>query len=139
LQCLASAVPKSVMPSGAKKRKVSKEEMRKNLAVLTKTPRLNHLFFSKTFKQQRQTSVGLTRAPENVGENHDISFEVPFTLSLAGHIDMLFFWCFFVFLVSAYCSGECCFLPSVSLSPVKYFFIFSLFYPLAANCIGTVE
>jgi len=39
-------------------------------------------------------TVALTRAPENVGENHDIRFEAPFTLSLAGHIDMLFFRCF---------------------------------------------
>jgi len=38
LQCLASAMPKSVMPSGTKNCKVSKEKMRKNLAVLTKTP-----------------------------------------------------------------------------------------------------
>jgi len=43
------------MPAGAKKHKVSKEEMRKNLAVLAKTPRLNRFCFfcSKTFKQQR--------------------------------------------------------------------------------------
>jgi len=34
--------------------------------------------------------VALTRAPENVGENHDKSFEAPSPLSLAGHIDMLF-------------------------------------------------
>jgi len=26
------------------------------------------------------------RAPENVGENHDISFEASFTLRLAGHM-----------------------------------------------------
>jgi len=30
----------------------------------------------------------------DVGETHDISFEAPFTLTLAGHIDMLFFRCF---------------------------------------------
>jgi len=42
--------------------------------------------------------VALTRAPENVGENHDIIFEAPFTLSLAGHIDMLFFRCFCLYL-----------------------------------------
>jgi len=35
------------MPSGAKKRTVSKEEMRKNLAVLAKTPRLNRFFQAK--------------------------------------------------------------------------------------------
>jgi len=35
--------------------------------------------------------MGLTRAPEDVGENHDISFEAPFTLSLSSHIGMLFF------------------------------------------------
>jgi len=38
--------------------------------------------------------VALTRPSENLGETHDISFEAPFTLSLAGHIDMLFFRCF---------------------------------------------
>ena len=38
--------------------------------------------------------MALTRAPENIGGNHDISFEAPFTLRLAGHIDMLFFRCF---------------------------------------------
>jgi len=38
--------------------------------------------------------VALTRAPENVGDNHDISFEAHLTLSVAGHIDMLFFRCF---------------------------------------------
>jgi len=41
LHRLASAIPKFVMPSGAKKRKVSKEAKCKNLAVLAKTPRLN--------------------------------------------------------------------------------------------------
>jgi len=40
LQCLTSAMPKSVMPSAAKKREVSEEKKRKNLAVLAKTPRL---------------------------------------------------------------------------------------------------
>jgi len=40
LQCLASAMPKSVMPPGAKNGKASKEKMRKNLAVSAKTPRL---------------------------------------------------------------------------------------------------
>jgi len=35
-------------------------------------------------------TVVFTRAPENEGESHDISFEAPFTLSLADHIDMLF-------------------------------------------------
>jgi len=29
----------------------------------------------------------------DAGETHDISFEAPFTLRLAGHIDMLFFRC----------------------------------------------
>jgi len=38
--------------------------------------------------------VALPRTPKNVGENYDISLEAPFTLTLAGHIDMLFFQCF---------------------------------------------
>jgi len=42
-------MPKSVVPSGAKNGKVSKEKKRrKNLPVLTKTPRLE-LFFQQSF------------------------------------------------------------------------------------------
>jgi len=41
------------MPSGAKNGKVSKEKKHKNLAVLTKTPRLKLFLFSKASKQQR--------------------------------------------------------------------------------------
>jgi len=49
---LSSAMPIYVLPSGGKDGKVSNEKKRKNLAVLTKTPRLK-LFFSKASKQQR--------------------------------------------------------------------------------------
>jgi len=42
--------------------------------------------------------MALTRAPENVGESHDISFEALFTLSVIDHIDMLFFRCFDLYL-----------------------------------------
>jgi len=53
LQYLASAMPKSAMPSAAKNGKVFKEKKRKDLAVLAKTPRLKRFFFfSKAFKQQ---------------------------------------------------------------------------------------
>ena len=53
----------------------------------------------------------------DVGETHDISFEAPFTLTLAGHIDMLFFRCFvcnrwFLFIVRV----NVVFLPSHSLA-----------------------
>ena len=44
LQCLASAMPKFVMPSAAKYGKVSMEKKRKNLAVLAETPRLKRFF-----------------------------------------------------------------------------------------------
>jgi len=47
LQCLASAIPKPVMPSGHQryeKRKASKKKKRMDLAVLAKTPRLNRFF-----------------------------------------------------------------------------------------------
>jgi len=47
-------------------------------------------FFSAKLLSSGKT-VALTGAPENVGEDHAISFEAPFTLSLAGHIDILFF------------------------------------------------
>jgi len=46
--------------------------------------------------------VALTRAPENACENHDISFEAPFTLSLAGYINMPFFPVF-LFAISGLC------------------------------------
>jgi len=49
LQYLASAMPKSVMPSAAKYGKVFKEKKRKNVAVLAKTPRLNRFFFQQSF------------------------------------------------------------------------------------------
>jgi len=52
IKCLASAMPKFAMVSGATMRKVCKEAKRKNLAVLAKTSRLKRLFFSKAFKQQ---------------------------------------------------------------------------------------
>jgi len=39
LQCLASPMPKSVMPSGAKNGKVFKEKKCNNMAVLAATPR----------------------------------------------------------------------------------------------------
>jgi len=72
---------------------VSKEKKHKNLAVLTKTGYWN-FFVSKASEQQRWNSVAFIIAPENVGENHDISFEASFTLRLAGHVDMLFLRCF---------------------------------------------
>jgi len=90
LQCLASAMQKSVMPSATKKRKGEKVE---ESAVLAKTPRLK-VFFPAKLSSSSVKAVALTRAPENVGRNNDVSFEAPFTLRLAGHIDMLFFWCF---------------------------------------------
>ena len=106
LQCLASTIPKSVMPSEARYDKVSKKK-HKNLAVLAKTPRQKCFFFSAKVSISNVETVALTRAPENVVENHDISFEAPFTLRLAGHIDMFFFRCFCLSsLIFAYCSGE---------------------------------
>jgi len=36
LQCLACAIPRSIMPSGAKNGEVSMEKKRKNLAMLAK-------------------------------------------------------------------------------------------------------
>ena len=78
------------MLSGAKNGKVFKK--RKNLAVLAKTPRFK-LFFQQSFSCSNVKTVALTRTPENVGENHDKSFEAPFTLRLAGQIDMFIFRC----------------------------------------------
>jgi len=47
LQCLASGMPKSVMPSTAKNGEVFQEKKRKNLAVLAETPRLKRFFLAK--------------------------------------------------------------------------------------------
>ena len=52
-QCLASDMPKSVMPSAAKNGIVFEEKKRKNLAVQAKTPRLNRFFPAELLKQQR--------------------------------------------------------------------------------------
>jgi len=47
-------------------------------------------FFLAKLPSSNVKAVALTRAPENEGENQDISLETTFTLSLAGHIDMFF-------------------------------------------------
>jgi len=39
-------------------------------------------FFSAKHLSSNVKTASLTRAPENIGENHDISFEAPFTLRL---------------------------------------------------------
>jgi len=69
------------MPSGAKNGQVSKDKRRKNLAMLAQFRDWN-LFFSATFLSSNVKTVALTRAPKNVGETYDISFEAPFTLRL---------------------------------------------------------
>jgi len=48
LQCLASSMLKSVMPSTTKIGEVSEEKKRKNLAVLAKTPQRKR-FFQQSF------------------------------------------------------------------------------------------
>jgi len=76
----------------------------------------------------------------DVGETHDISVEAPFTLRLAGHIDMSFFRCFvcnpwFLFVVRVNV------VLAESLSSLwKYFFlvrihcsVFIIYSLLAAN------
>jgi len=120
LQYLANAMPKSVMPSATKKRKVSKEKKLRIMAVLVETPRLKR-FFQQSFSSSNVKTVALTRAPENVGENHDISFETPFTFSLAGHIDMLFSSVFVC--ISGFCLlfGWMLFLAEPLSSLWKYF------------------
>jgi len=55
------------VPSAAKHGKVSKQQKRKNLAVLAKTPRLKHFFPAKLLSSNIKTVV-LTRTPENVGQ-----------------------------------------------------------------------
>ena len=107
LQCLAWAMPKPLMPSGAVK---SAKLLRKSARTWQcKLKRHDWIAFSN--KTCKVKAVALTRAPENEGENENISLEITFTLSLAGHIDMFFLRCFcFSSLVSAYCSGECCFM-----------------------------
>jgi len=50
LQCLGSEMQKSVMPSAAKNSKAFEEKNRKNLAVLTITPRLKRFPSRRAFK-----------------------------------------------------------------------------------------
>ena len=49
------------------------------------------MFFLAKLSSSNVKVVVLIRAPENVGGNHDISFEALFTLSVTGHIDMQVF------------------------------------------------
>ena len=65
LQCIAGAMPKFLLLSGAKKRKISKEKKRKDLAVIAKTPRLNH-FFPAKLPSSNFEAVTLTTASKNV-------------------------------------------------------------------------
>ena len=82
LQCIAGAMPKFLLLSGAKKRKISKEKKRKDLAVIAKTPRLNH-FFPAKLPSSNFEAVTLTTASKNVGENQGISLETAFALDPA--------------------------------------------------------
>jgi len=86
-------MPKSVIPATTQIGIVCEEKKCKHLAVLAKTPWLKLLFPAKLLSSNVKM-VTLTRAPENIGETHDISFEAPFTLRLAGYFDMLFLRCF---------------------------------------------
>jgi len=79
LQCSASAMPKSVMRSGAKNGKVSKEKCARIWQGQLKRRDGNVCFSAKPLSSNLET-VALTRAPENVGENHDINFEARLTL-----------------------------------------------------------
>ena len=61
-------------------------------------------------------------------ENHDISFEAPFTFRLAGYIDMLFFRCFFV--IFGFCllfGWMLCFAGSLSGLWKYFFYIISVY------------
>ena len=55
--------------------------------MLPETPQLKRFFFSAKLSSSNVKAVALTRAPENEGENQDISLETT-TLSLTGRIDM---------------------------------------------------
>ena len=75
-------MPKFLLPSGAKKRKISEEKKRKDLAVIAKTPQLNH-FFPAKLPSSNSEAVTLTTASKNVGENQGISLETAFALDPA--------------------------------------------------------
>ena len=68
--------------------------------------------------------MALTRAPENVGENYDISFGAPFTPRLVGHILTCYFSGVFVctvwFLLIVRVNVVSC---QVTLSPVEMVFL----------------
>ena len=117
--------------------------MRKNLAVLAKTPWLKRFFFPAKLLSSNVKSLAFTRAPENVCENHHINFEALFTLRLAGHIDMLFFLVFSV-VISGFCLlfGWMLFLAESLSSLWKYFLLSKMHCSvyiinslLAANCM----
>ena len=89
--------------------------------MFAKTLRLKRFFFSAKLLSSNVETVALTRAHQNVGETHDIRFEASFTLSLAGHIDMLFFRCLFVIFGFCLLFGWMLFLAESLSSLWKYF------------------
>jgi len=117
LQCLAIAMPKSVMPSGAKNGKVSQEKKRKNMAVIATVKHCdwNVFFFSKAFKQRQNSGVNRSTWKCRWRSRH--KFRSTFhTQPGWPYWHTIFRWFRLQSLVSAYCSGECCFLPSHSLA-----------------------
>jgi len=60
------------------------------------------LLFPERFSSSNFKAVALTRAPENEGENQEISLETTFTISLADHINNVIF-AVFLFVNSGFC------------------------------------
>jgi len=85
-------MPKPVMPSGAMKNAKLLRRKTQGSGSVSLNAVTESLFPAK-LSSISVKALALTRAPENEGENQDISLETTFTLSLAGHMTC-FFWCF---------------------------------------------
>jgi len=71
------------------KYKASEKKHKQGSGSVSKNAATESVFLSK-LSRSKVKAVALTRAPENEGENQDMSLETTFTLSLAGHIDIFF-------------------------------------------------
>ena len=112
LQYSACAMPKSVMPSAAKKRKVTQ----------AKKPGIWQWYLKHrdwNFKLQRWNS-GVNQSTWKCRWKTRHKSRSTFRIRPGWPFDILFFRCVCLqSLVSAYCSDECCFLPSHSLAKAQ--------------------
>jgi len=85
------------------------------MAKLAKTPRLNRFFFQQNFQAATLNQCGVNQNTCKYRWKSRQKLRNTFHAQPGWPYWHVIFPFFFVFLVSAYCSGECCFLPGQCL------------------------